>query len=223
MENTGGFAAGTLVHTDKGLLPIEQIKVGDMVFSKPESGEGELAYKRVTQTFITENQPIWATIAAIELEKDGALTGALKEEFLFTTANHPFWGLDTPDHTKGRWVSICDIEMGGFSTSFSGQDVCLVENLELYQTIKSNKAFYMIRPDSFGGIVLDVDLYKNNTLGVPDYFSDKFLIEANWDENEDPIFDPYLTTVYNFELEDYHTYFVGELGVWVHNTCNINK
>jgi hypothetical protein len=23
--------------------------------------------------------------------------------------------------------------------------------------------------------------------------------------------------VYNIEVEDYHTYFVGELGVWVHN------
>lgn len=215
-----GFVAGTLVHTDKGLVPIEQIKVGGMVLSRHESGEGELAYNRVTKTFVTENQPIWAAIAAIELEKNDALTGALKEEFLFTTANHPFWRLDTPDHTKGRWVSICEIEMGGFSTSFSGQDVCLVENLEFYQTMQSNKAFYMVRPDSDDGIFLDVDLYKNNMLGVPDYFSDKSLIVENWDENGDTIFDPYLTTVYNFEVEDYHTYYVGELGVWVHSNCN---
>lgn len=33
-----GFVAGTLVHTDKGLVPIEQIKVGDMVLSKHQSG-----------------------------------------------------------------------------------------------------------------------------------------------------------------------------------------
>jgi hypothetical protein len=26
-------------------------------------------------------------------------------------------------------------------------------------------------------------------------------------------------TVYNFEVEDFHTYFVGEAGAWVHNTC----
>ncbi len=25
--------------------------------------------------------------------------------------------------------------------------------------------------------------------------------------------------VYNFEVEDFHTYFVGEEGVWVHNMC----
>jgi hypothetical protein len=44
-----GFVAGTLVHTDKGLVPIEQLKVGDMVLSKHESGEGEQAYKPVVR------------------------------------------------------------------------------------------------------------------------------------------------------------------------------
>jgi hypothetical protein len=54
------FAAGTLVHTQTGLVPIEQIKVGDMVLSKPESGEGEQAYKRVTRTFAHEPQTVMA-------------------------------------------------------------------------------------------------------------------------------------------------------------------
>lgn len=27
------------------------------------------------------------------------------------------------------------------------------------------------------------------------------------------------TTVYNFEVEDFHTYFVGQNGLWVHNEC----
>ena len=27
------------------------------------------------------------------------------------------------------------------------------------------------------------------------------------------------TTVYNFQVEDFHTYHVGECGVWVHNAC----
>lgn len=30
-------------------------------------------------------------------------------------------------------------------------------------------------------------------------------------------------TVYNFEVEEYHTYFVGEVGVWVHNDDYANK
>ena len=30
-------------------------------------------------------------------------------------------------------------------------------------------------------------------------------------------------TVYNFKVEDYHTYFVGENAVWVHNKCTREK
>ncbi|TGM06410.1 polymorphic toxin-type HINT domain-containing protein [Leptospira jelokensis] len=33
----------------------------------------------------------------------------------------------------------------------------------------------------------------------------------------DVIIDERAETVYNFEVEEYHTYFVGEVGVWVHN------
>jgi len=41
-----------------------------------------------------------------------------------------------------------------------------------------------------------------------------------WDLNlNDPIDSKYIyrATVYNIEVEGWHTYFVGELGVWVHN------
>jgi hypothetical protein len=31
---------------------------------------------------------------------------------------------------------------------------------------------------------------------------------------------PKRALVYNFEVEDFHTYFVGDLGAWVHNSCS---
>lgn len=47
------FPAGTLVHTDKGLVPIQDIKVGDMVLSRPEWGgrDAPTEYKRVVRAF----------------------------------------------------------------------------------------------------------------------------------------------------------------------------
>jgi hypothetical protein len=53
------FVAGTLVHTREGLKPIEEIKVGDYVLSKPESGEGELCYQPVTQTFEHDDKEVF--------------------------------------------------------------------------------------------------------------------------------------------------------------------
>jgi hypothetical protein len=44
LNDAAGIAAGTLVHTEEGLVPIEKVKVGDWVLSKPENG-GEQAYK----------------------------------------------------------------------------------------------------------------------------------------------------------------------------------
>ena len=41
MDKNSGFVAGTLVHTDQGLVPIQDIKVGDLVLSKHENGESE--------------------------------------------------------------------------------------------------------------------------------------------------------------------------------------
>lgn len=46
MKINSGFVAGTLVHTDKGLMPIKDIKVGDMVLSLDQNNpDGELVYK----------------------------------------------------------------------------------------------------------------------------------------------------------------------------------
>jgi hypothetical protein len=82
-----GFTAGTLVHTDKGLTPIEQINVGDMVLSKPENGERELVYQPVTETFVSDKGEVWALFHqncdAIDWRKD------LK--VVFVTGGHPIW------------------------------------------------------------------------------------------------------------------------------------
>lgn len=53
--NTSGFVGGTLVHTEKGLVPIEQLKIGDKVLSKAADGLGELVYKAVTNTMVTQS------------------------------------------------------------------------------------------------------------------------------------------------------------------------
>jgi hypothetical protein len=59
IRKLGCFVAGTLVHTREGLKPIEEIKVGDYVLSKPESGEGELCYQPVTRTYEYDDRELY--------------------------------------------------------------------------------------------------------------------------------------------------------------------
>lgn len=83
------FAAGTLVHTQEGLKPIEDIKVGDMVLSKHESGEGERAYKRVTKTFVHEDREVILLGAMFGKPTPTASERVIKH--LVVTPDHPIW------------------------------------------------------------------------------------------------------------------------------------
>ncbi len=70
------FVAGTLVTTENGQKPIEEVKAGDKVLSEnPETGE--IAYKTVEETYINETEEL------IHVHVNG--------ETISATPNHPFY------------------------------------------------------------------------------------------------------------------------------------
>ena len=128
------FVAGTLVHTDQGLVPIEQLKVGDLVLSKHESGEGELAYKRVLKTFNSPEKhrimrvgfnvpnltnPVFNEVSAKMTEEQVLASAKLCEGpdrarysnpyYIYCTENHPFWT------EEQGWVAVHMLEGGYFN------------------------------------------------------------------------------------------------------------
>ena len=136
------FVAGTLVTTEDGQEPIEEIEVGDKVLSEDET-TGEVAVKTVTETYINETDEL------IHIGVNG--------ETISATPSHPFY-VD-----KLGWTLARSLKAG---------DVLVLSNGEL----------------------VTVEWVQHEIL-------------------ESPI------KVYNFEVEDFHTYFVGECGVLVHNDC----
>lgn len=100
------FAAGTLVRTKDGLKPIEDICVGDCVLSYPDDQrtpdrrreEQEYSYRRVTQTFITDHQPLSKLIVC------NLVSGS--KETIWVTANHPIY------NSNRGWTSVADIKVG---------------------------------------------------------------------------------------------------------------
>ena len=136
------FVAGTLVTTEDGQEPIEEIEVGDKVLSEDET-TGEVAVKTVTETYVNETDEL------IHIGVNG--------ETISATPTHPFY-VD-----KLGWTLARSLRAG---------DVLVLSNGEL----------------------VTVEWVQHEIL-------------------ESPI------KVYNFEVEDFHTYFVGECGVLVHNEC----
>ena len=57
-SSMGCFMKGTLVKRPEGWTPIDELKVGDLVMSRPENGIGEAVPKRVVNTFRYEDKEV---------------------------------------------------------------------------------------------------------------------------------------------------------------------
>lgn len=125
------FTAGTKIQTEHGEKPIEQIEVGDYVWSEnPETGEKTL--KEVTETF--------------EHQKSELIKLTIGSTVIETTAEHPFW-------VEGEgWVNAGDLKTGDFLRLKSGKIVAL-DQLEVIKletpitvynfTVEDNHDYYV--------------------------------------------------------------------------------
>jgi LysM repeat protein len=146
------FAAGTLIHTREGLKPIEQLRDGDVVWSRSQYDVGEAAWRPVVE---------WGCTGEKEIYEVRVSTADGRTETYRTTEMHPFWVETGGDEGTGGFVAAGWLERG--------------DRLRLAD-------------------------------GSPAYVTS---VEATG------VTEP----VYNFSVEGWHTYHVGEIGVWVHNDC----
>ncbi|MBP6109566.1 MAG: hypothetical protein KA484_06870 [Rhodocyclaceae bacterium] len=182
------FGAGTLVHTKKGLVPIEQIKVGDWVLSKHENGQGEQAYKRVTRTITSED----VSVGFLKYFTENKL------ESLVVTGNHPFYIKDF------GWFPAGNVSYPSKLDAHDGAEVGAWEWNALWETGTPGLAITFSDQNDCATFI---DFSSGTAVIVDELGNEGVSNGADWCQ-----------TVYNIEVEDFHTYYVGELGVWVHNT-----
>jgi hypothetical protein len=258
VKELGCFVAGTLVHTKEGLRPIEQIKVGDYVLSKPESGQGELSYQRVTRTFEYEDREVYFVAWSVfnpEAKDQNSWWG--ERGYVVVTGAHPFWvrNMITRDpttsekivHEVNAWMSVQEIYQrrrenyyearrgslgieweladGRLATlSYLGP---LLQHRELDRGIVFGKEGEFWREDPSGAAVRFTDQGPVATRDKQGAYIEGTMYDedaVDYDENDrDSLvtrtqgYLPMRRKVYNIEVEDTHTYYVGEQGVWVHN------
>lgn len=231
------FPAGTLVHTDKGLVPIQNIKVGDMVLSRPEWGgkDAPTEYKRVTRAFCSGEDELIRLSCQRDSEYD-VWDAPIYIEFM--TPNHPIWV-----ESLKEWIPASDLEIGTLLSSIDNLDNLRILSIEpVYKSYKDeNIVVGCCHELSYGGEQQLLDMLiqfdKDNLLIEKNYMSNYEISESNrikYDlEVSEKFFDNYKNNrvwdrelkvpVYNIEVEENHTYFIGRNGIWVHNTnCTAN-
>jgi hypothetical protein len=218
----GCFVAGTLIHTDHGLVPIEKIRVGDMVLSQPET-KGEMSHRKVLETFAHEDREIYLVDYCItntpfksrdefDYETFWDEQENLPEHHLVVTGNHPFWVQGVgwtsaellPDHIDG--INVLETKDGLSAVVVSVRKICVTE-------VDGVGWPYERNADTAPTIDLRNDLVVVGTESVPN----DFILSSSDRWNNHRFI---RRRVYNFLVEGFHTYYVGDLGVWVHNKSN---
>ncbi|GGB81010.1 RHS repeat-associated core domain-containing protein [Henriciella pelagia] len=143
LKPCGCFVAGTLVDTEDGVRPIEEIEIGDLVVARdPDTGETSL--KPVIELIRLNNRDIWEIEFAVA---DGVI------QTFQTTDDHPWWNeelgwlrtdqlepatmIETFDEDRAQVISInptgqisptFNLEVDDFHTYFVGTEQLWVHN-----------------------------------------------------------------------------------------------
>ncbi len=222
------FPAGTLIHTDKGLLPIQNIKVGDRVVSRPELGGQNTTteYKRITRAFCSGEDELVRLCCQKDSEYDDYDAPIY---FEFMTPNHLIW-----DNQLNVWIPASKIEIGTLLSSIDNKDNLRVLWVDTVWDSFTDKVglTYPI----FGDYHDDIDMkYRFGDDGfkvIDKDYNNGFDVSENHIEQLDReknkiIFDKYQecldnqdnrairVPVFNLEVEDNHTFFIGKHSIWV--------
>lgn len=209
------FVAGTLVHTRDGLVPIEQINVGDRVLSKPEGGEGELAYKRVTNTLFFREQEVRILVISPNPETIRASREKIRfmknpTRVFVATSAQSFWVNEV------GWTPVGYVSWGDGLEMSNGEAAVLDENCLVIRTSTQDVGWYLFADESdrAEGTLID---FRNGKPEV-DFGAEQVLNDdVNWDHDCYQL----RRTAYNLEVEEFHTYYVGDMvegsqvGLWV--------
>jgi hypothetical protein len=188
---SSGFIAGTPIWTDRGLVPIEQLKIGDSVLSQPE-GMDEHIYRKVVRKFSCEDKAILCVRYCLPPPNDRDI------HYQYVTDDHPFW-------VKGTgWTRPYLLEDGQELQLHEGSTAYVLEVVYVYKTDRPGVGWMPEYSHSVDGFEIDFSGGREWWLDEQD--------QRNFGKSLGRL----QTGVYNIEVEDAGTYYVGELGVWVH-------
>ncbi|WP_234404262.1 alpha/beta fold hydrolase [Neisseria elongata] len=152
------FPTGTLVHTDKGPVPIEHIRVGDRVLSRSEYGgtDAPTAYKTVLRAFCSGESTLVRLMLCSD-NQDSKHPSPVYQALM--TANHPLW-----DAVLQKWRPAAELEKGTLLACANGNTLRVL-SLEHFEKSTTDTVIYNHRLTVSG---TEIAYYSvGNTSGRP--------------------------------------------------------
>jgi hypothetical protein len=210
VEPKGGLIAGTLVHTDKGLVPIERLKISDQVLSRSENDpEGELSYQRIIETHIFEEK----SLRLVRFARHNSQSS--KDVFgIIATPNDLFWVEGTGWMRSDNLITGNNVRLGAGTVMVADCGPLLLTDMENLAWVPDFPRIFPIYEDGFlidlTNGVINSDLSNMLTTIKRNVVTENYRFGSD-EENF------YKSTVYNITVAETHTYFVNDCGVWIHN------
>jgi hypothetical protein len=108
------FTGPTIVWTERGLVPIADIQVGDLVLAHNDE-TGELSFREVLKTYVRQGAPIvLVTLMAVDPAVGNTLTT------IETTEEHPFLVEATANGDMPGWTRVDELSPGDTIKQFDG-------------------------------------------------------------------------------------------------------
>jgi hypothetical protein len=187
-------------------VPIEKLEAGDQVLSQPET-KGEQASKPVEQTLSVSDKEIHL----VRFYKESLDNGI---EQVGVTANHPFWVKDV------GWLRADQLDNGVSIELIDGSEATILCSVELHRTTSPISAWAVgawgIECNDGSGNLVHFHVDGAIEVDLDDVF--------NWEilDNESQS-SRFCAPVYDIKVKDFHTYYIGERGVWVHSTSCVDN
>ena len=138
------FAAGTLISTENGLIPIEDIKIGDYVYTINElTNTKEL--KPVSNTIISKTDTMYKI--------------TVDDDIIYASPKHPFYVVD-----KG-YIRAYDLKIGDLllSNSISYE----ITDIEIIKYDEPIEVYNLTIDDNHNFLITDNEYLVHNAIGSP--------------------------------------------------------
>ncbi|MFW2178074.1 MULTISPECIES: hypothetical protein [unclassified Moraxella] len=146
-----GFVAGTLVHTDRGLVPIQNLQVGDLVWSKSLKENTE-SLKAIQNVSTIQNAEIWKVEYLPSV-------GSEDEYLLFVGSDTYIWvngDAEGYEGTKIGWTKADDEMQTSSSVNLIGVNIGVISHTTpTFNTHLKNVAFTVDTWDSTPELLID--------------------------------------------------------------------